>query len=90
MSFGIFTCCLSTANTVMEISNNMRLYAVHVQPLVCGTALVGCGCSIQEEPALTMVIQDQASWAGCRLRPYPMGFNPFCVFGIFLSIILSS
>ena len=33
MSFGIFTCCLSRAYTVMEKSNNTRLYAVHVQPL---------------------------------------------------------
>ena len=34
MSFGIFTCCLSRAYTAMEKSNNTRLYAVHVQPLV--------------------------------------------------------
>ena len=34
MSFGIITCCLSRACTAMNEANNMRLYAVHVQPLL--------------------------------------------------------
>ena len=34
MSFVMFTCCFSRAYTAMEKANNMRLYSVHVQPLL--------------------------------------------------------
>ena len=40
VSFGMFTCCFSRAYTEMEKANNARLYAVHVQPLHRGEAML--------------------------------------------------